>query len=155
MRVRTRLADPKAITVRDRGSNMGLDDQYRRLGFNFQLATNNQQTRIHALGQLIFSRRFVVTTDCPRTAELIGQYKWEDLTPTQREKGAEPKPNKKGMDLVDCAQYAACRYIVPPKVQLDTRSEKEAHADEIRAAIRRQIASRRAIPAHDLGSIAL
>lgn len=154
MRVRTRVADPKALPVRDRGSNQGLDDQYRRLGFLFQLGTNDVNTRVTALGQLIANRRFVVTSECMQTFEQIQQYRWEDLTPEQRERGKDPKPLKRNVDLVDAAQYVACRYIAPPKVELPLTDE-EAHAHEIRQAIRRQLVGRNATRSHDLGTIPL
>lgn len=156
MRVRTRVADPKAVTVRDRGSNMGLDDQYRRLGFNFQLGANKVDTRLHALGQLIATQRFVCTTECTQFFEQVQQYRWEDLTPDQREKGKEAAPLKKNVDLVDAAQYVAARYIPPPRVNAPDRGESETFADEVRAAIRRQLAEgRTATNPHDLGSVLL
>jgi PBSX family phage terminase large subunit len=152
MRVNWRVADPKALPVRDRGSNMGLDQQYARLGFHFNLGPNSIDTRVHSLGQLIFQRRFVVTRECPRLFEQLQNYRWEDLTPQQRAKGTEAKPLKKDVDLVDAAQYIASRYIAPPKVEVN-RSEREQDGDEIRAAIRRQLANRTATRAHDLGSL--
>jgi PBSX family phage terminase large subunit len=155
MRVRSRIADPKAIPVRDRGSNMSLRDQYRRLGFHFQLGTDNVDTRVSALGSLIAQGRFVVTEDCMQTFEQIQQYRWEDLTPDQRERGKDPKPLKKNVDLVDAAQYIACRYIAPPKFETPDRSAEQDFAADVRSAIRKQLASRTATTAHDLGSIAL
>lgn len=153
MRVRARIADPKAIPVRDRGSNMSLSDQYRRLGFSFQLGPNSIDTRVSSLGLLIAQRRFVCTEDCMELFNQIQNYRWEDLTPEQREKGREAKPLKKDVDLVDAAQYIASRYVAPPKMEDQNRSEPEQHADEIRRAISRQLSSRSATRAHDLGSI--
>lgn len=155
MKVTTRVADPKAIPVRDRGSNMSLADQYRRLGFNFQPGTNDIDTRVSSLGLLIAQRRFVCTSECMELFEQLQNYRWEDLTPEQREKGKEAKPNKKNVDLVDAAQYLACRYVAPPKFDSPDRTDAQQHADEIRLAIARQLAGRTATRAHDLGSMAL
>ncbi len=155
MRVRRRIADPQAINVRDRGTNMQLSDQYRRLGFNFVLGPSRHNDRIPMLGQLIFMRRFKVTTDCPRAYEQIKNYRWEDLTPAQRSKGidAPERPLKKNSHLVDCAQYIASRYIAPPKVS--HKSSGDEFSDQVRTAIRKQIANRGGQPNHDLGSICL
>lgn len=154
MKVRQRYADPNAINVRDRGTNMALSDQYRRLGFNFQLGASRNDDRIPALGQLIHLGRFKVTSDCPQTYERIKDYRWQDLTPQQRTKGvdAPEKPLKKNTHLVDCAQYICSRYVPPPKIALN-RSDGEQWADEVRTAIRRQITNRSAKYAHDLGSV--
>lgn len=155
MRVRTRIADPKAIPVRDRGSNMSLRDQYRRLGFHFQDGTNNVDTRVWSLGQLIFSGRFKVTDDCPRTHEQIQNYRWEDLSPLQQQKGREAKPLKKDVDLVDCAQYAACRYTQPMSItaEEEEKTPQEQLAADVAKAIRQQLASKTATRTHDLGTI--
>lgn len=158
MRVRRRIADPQAVNVRDRGTNMQLSDQYRRLGFNFELGPSKHNDRIPMLGQLIFLNRFKVTTDCPRTFEQIRDYRWADLTPAQRAKGedAPEKPLKKNSHLVDCAQYVASRYIAPPKVEYHPdESDAQAHGREVRAAIRKQIAAGREAANHDLGSVVL
>jgi PBSX family phage terminase large subunit len=155
MRPRVRIADPKAIPVRDRGSNMSLRDQYRRLGFHFQDGTNNVDTRVTALGQLIAQGRFVVTSDCMETFDQIQQYRWEDLTPDQRERGREAKPLKRNVDLVDAAQYIACRYVAPPKFDplATDLTPQEEFAQDVQAAIRRKLATRTATRAHDLGNI--
>lgn len=155
MRVTTRVADPKAIPVRDRGSNMSLRDQYRRLGYRFVDGTNNVDTRVTSLGQLIEQRRFVVTEDCMQTFEQLQQYRWEDLTPDQRERGKEAKPLKKNVDLVDAAQYVACRYVAPPRQEMPDRTPEEDYAADVQAAIKKQLRARSATRAHDLGSIAL
>lgn len=156
LRPRVRLADPKAIPVRDRGSNMSLRDQYRRLGFHFGDAANSVESRIWALGELITQGRFKLTRDCPMTHEQLLNYRWEDLTPDARAKGKEAKPLKKNVDLVDCAQYAACRFTKGPDIGPDDgKTDEEAYADEVRKTIRRQLATRTATRAHDLGSIAL
>lgn len=141
LRPRQRLADPKAVPQRDRGSNMSLRDQYRRLGFHFQNGVDNVDTRVWALGGLIFSGQFKVTDDCPRTHEQIQNYRWEDLTPLQRERGREAKPLKKNVDLVDCAQYAACRYTSAKQLEVpeDTRTPHERLSAEVRANIKRQL----------------
>lgn len=152
MRVRARIADPKAITVRDRGSNMGLDKQYQRLGYSFQLGTNDMQTRLFSLGQLIAHKRFVCTTDCMELFEQIANYRWEDLTPAAREKGREARPIKKDVDLVDAAQYLAARHINPPKLEAP-RTDVETHAQEIRDAIRNQLRQKTATAPHDLGTL--
>lgn len=152
-RVRRRIADP-VITTRDRGSNMGLDDQYRRLGYNFELGPRRIDDRLPALGQLIHTERFKVTTDCPQLFEQIRQYRWEDLTPLQRDKGRNAAPLKRNVDLVDAAQYLASRYVVQPKVELDERDEQALHQAEIHTAIRSQIRSgKTATRNHDLGSL--
>jgi hypothetical protein len=114
MNVRWRVADP-SIETRDRGSNMKLSDQYRRLGYTFAHGPKQHKDRIPMLGQLIHAKRFVVTTDCPQTHEAIKGYRWEDITPAQRAKGLDPReaPKKKNDHLVDCAQYLASRWVKP------------------------------------------
>lgn len=117
MRVSWRVADPNSLPIRDRGSNHRLSDQYRRLGFNFQLGPSRHQDRFPMLGQLISLKRFVVTKDCPRTYEAIKNYRWDDITPAMRAKGVDPpeKPLKKDDHLVDCAQYLSSRWVAPPR----------------------------------------
>lgn len=114
MKPRWRVADP-SIKTKDRGSNMGLDAQYRRLGFNFQLGPKDHKDRIPALGQLISMRRFLVTPQCPMTYEAIKNYQWEDLTTAMKQKGVEApeRPLKKDDHLVDCAQYLSSRFVRP------------------------------------------
>jgi PBSX family phage terminase large subunit len=156
MRVGQRIADPQAINVRDRGTNMALSDQYRRLGFNFQLGPSRLEDRIPALGTLILMGRFKVTTDCPMTAEALQNYRWDDLTPAQIAKGVEAKPNKKDMDLVDCCQYAASRYIAPPKIVAGSGSGDE-FTDWVWKTQRKQMQNAVRGPErnHDLGGVPL
>jgi PBSX family phage terminase large subunit len=150
-RVRTRIADPKPIATRDRGSNMTLHAQYSKLGFNFIPGTNSLDVRLPALAQLIHTRRFVVTEDCMQTFEQLKKYQWQDLTPSQQERGVEAKPLKKDVDLVDAAQYIACRYIKPPKARA---TGMDPEAAEIAMSIRRQLSGRRNAPIeHDLGTM--
>lgn len=158
-RVRQRIADP-TVTTRDRGSNMKLSDQYLRAGFNFELGPRLNKDRIPMLGQLIEDGRFRVTTDCPQTFEAIQNYKWKDLTPQQRQNGADQSPVKKDDHLVNCAQYVTSKYVPPPAIVPmeeplpgDTVEEqlRAEHQAEIRKAIREQLASKTATRAHDLG----
>ncbi len=125
MNVRWRVSDPNSLPVKDRGSNMGLDEQYRRLGFNFALGPSRHDDRIPMLGQLIVARRFLVTPNCPITYESIKNYQWEDLTPAQRTKGLDPpdRPKKKDDHPVDCAQYLSSRWVSPPRRQLEVPPE--------------------------------
>lgn len=154
MRVQWRVADPNSITVRDRGSNMGLDTQYARLGFNFALGPRNYKDRIPMLGQLITNKQFVVTKDCPRTYEAIKNYQWADLTPHMRAQGidAPEKPLKRNDHLVDCAQYLSSRYVKPlgipkPKAEM-------TFSEEVSRNIRRKLMKQGRIRYnHDLGGI--
>lgn len=147
-RVTYRVADPSSITVRDRGSNMGLDAQYARLGFHFQLGPKRPQDRIPMLGQLISNFRFKVTKDCPRTYEAIKNYQWVDLTPAQRARGEDPpdKPLKKDTHLVECAQYVSSRMVPAMKdarpIPVDL-SEREYFSREVVQNIRKQQRSQR------------
>jgi PBSX family phage terminase large subunit len=115
MNVQWRVSDPNALPVRDRGSNMTLADQYRRLGFNFQLGPSRDKDKIPMLGQLIELGRFKLTTDCPQTFEAIKDYRWEDITPHMRRKGADApeKPLKKNDHLPNCGQYLSSRWVAP------------------------------------------
>lgn len=145
--VRWRVSDP-TITTRDRGSNMSLDVQYRRLGYSFQLGPKLHKDRIPMLGNLITQRRFKVTKDCPRTFEAIKDYQWEDLTPTQRSKGADPpeKPLKKGDHLVDAAQYLASRWVAPMKDATplpQDLSEQELFSRRVQSTISKQLRRQR------------
>lgn len=152
-RVAWRVADPTIMT-RDRGSNMALHTQYARMGFNFQLGPKQHKDRIPMLGQMIHAGRFVVTSDCPQTYESIKNYKWEDISPTQRAKGIDPpeRPLKKNDHLVDCAQYLASRWVKPMKDVIP--KAPETLDDELRAAIRKQVRGRRLRPQnHDLGTL--
>lgn len=154
MRVQWRVADPNSITVRDRGSNMGLDTQYARLGFNFALGPRNYKDRIPMLGQLITNKQFVTTKDCPRFFEAVKNYQWADLTPHMRAKGidAPEKPLKRNDHLVDCGQYLSSRYVKPlliPTPQADVTLSEEIHK-----AIRNKIRNRgRVRYNHSLGGI--
>lgn len=130
-----RVADPISTPARDRGSNMALQDQYRRLGFNFHLGPRTHEERIPMLGQMIALGRFKVTTACPMTFEQIREYRWADITPAQRARGEDPpeRPHKKNEHLVDCAQYLCSRYITTPKgIIVPERS----FSDELRMSVR-------------------
>jgi PBSX family phage terminase large subunit len=142
MRVQRRIGDPKAVTQRDRGSNVKLSDQYARLGFRFQLGPSNVTDRVTALGELIAQGRFVVTTECPQLYEQLLNYRWDDLTPAQVARGTEAKPLKKDVDLVDAAQYAISNYVPPPKIK-PTEKPEQQHDREVHEAIRKQIRRRR------------
>ena len=157
MRVQRRLADPKAVGIRDRGSNISLREQYHRAGFTFALGPGSVDDRVTALGQLIYQGRFKCTTECPRLYEQILNYRWEDLTPLQQEKGRTAKPLKKDVDLVDAAQYAVSNYVAPPKVA-SRRTPEEQHSHEVHATIKKQIRARRDSMRqanHDLGGMSV
>lgn len=143
MNVRYRVADP-SIETRDRGSNMALSDQYRRLGYTFAHGPKQHKDRIPALGQLIHAKRFVLTTDCPLTYEAIKGYRWEDVTPAQRSKGVDPReaPLKKNDHLVDCAQYLASRWVKP--LGSDLVLPEESFSDEVWRMMRRKLRADRA-----------
>lgn len=112
MRVQRRIADP-SIATRDRGSMNSLESLYARHQFHFEHGPKNIPDRLPALGELIHGSRFLVTEELELTYEQIKQYRYEDLTPNQIEKGVEAKPLKKNVDLVDTAQYVASRWISP------------------------------------------
>jgi PBSX family phage terminase large subunit len=154
MNVRWRVADP-SIATRDRGTNMALSDIYRRLGYKFQHGPKSHKDRIPALGQLIHTGRFVLTTECPMTYEAIKGYRWEDITPAQRSKGVDPRevPLKKDEHLVDCSQYLASRWVRP--IHPESITEPETFSDEVWRMMRRKIRSRGhdLAPAHDLGGL--
>lgn len=160
MKVSWRTADPNIMT-RDRGTNMTLYDQYRRLGYVFNLGPREHKVRIPALGQLISQKRFVVTKECMRAYEEIREYRWEDLTPAQRDKGLDPKeqPLKKDDHLVDCAQYLASRWVKPRRVEqsLEDPNSFEQFSHEAQRAIRKQLMRKQRMArmpkAHDLGGI--
>ncbi len=156
MKVRRRIADPHSINVRDRGTNNALSDQYRRLGFNFELGPTREHERIPALGQLIAQQRFLVTSDCPQSYEQILNYRWKDLTPQQRSLGldAPAKPLKRNTHLVDCGQFVASRYIAPPKIEARVEDQRADWSQEVQRTIRQQISDRRnATSPHDLGNL--
>jgi PBSX family phage terminase large subunit len=114
MNVRRRIADP-SIATRDRGSMMALESQYLRLGYHFEHGPTKIPDRLPMLGQLIHQQRIAVTEECLQTFEQIQNYRYEDLTPQQKERGVEAKPLKKNVDIVDAAQYLASRWIPDPK----------------------------------------
>jgi PBSX family phage terminase large subunit len=159
MNVRRRIADPQAINVRDRGTNMALSDQYRKLGYSFELGPSKHDDRIPALGQLIFLKRFKVTKECPQAYEQIKNYRWKDLTPSQRARGedAPETPLKRNSHLVDCGQYIASRYIAPPRIEAQPQTPANQVDAEIQAAIRKQLARKRSQAGrnHDLGGISV
>ncbi len=153
MRVQRRIADPKAVNIRDRGSNVALRDQYVRKGFHFQLGPSDIRDRYTSLGDLIVQGRFVCTSECPRLYEQILNYRWEDMTPAARARGASAKPLKKDVDLVDAAQYVISNYTPPPKVK-PTKTPESQHDAEVHAAIRKQRnrrQTRKGRPRNDLG----
>lgn len=112
-RVSWRVADPVAMWTPDRGSNMGLNEQYRRLGYTFAKGPKDHKDRIPMLAQLIAGRRFLLTQNCPQTYEAIKGYRWEDLTAAMKRKGvdAPERPVKDNDHLVDCAQYLSSRFV--------------------------------------------
>jgi PBSX family phage terminase large subunit len=138
MNVRWRVADP-SIETRDRGSNMKLSDQYRRLGFNFAHGPKQHKDRIPMLGQLIHTNRFVLTSDCPLAYEAIKGYRWEDITPVQRSKGVDPReaPVKKNDHLVDCAQYLSSRWVKP--MSPESLERPETFSDEVWSMMRKKV----------------
>jgi PBSX family phage terminase large subunit len=143
MRVSWRVSDPNALPVKDRGTNMGLDDQYRRLGFNFVLGPSKHRDRIPMLGSLIATGRFMVTPNCPMTYEAIKNYQWEELTAAMRAKGvdAPDKPLKKGDHLVDCAQYLSSRFVAP--VFQPTEKPPQDAKEELVQAVKRDLKKKR------------
>lgn len=152
MNVTWRVSDPNAITTRDRGSNMQLQDQYRRLGFPFRLGPSQHKHRIPMLGQLISTGRFKVTKDCPQTYEAVRDYRWEDLTAAMRQKGvdAPEKPHKANDHLVDCAQYLSSRWVSPMKIARPSRDQ--TFSQEVSRIIKRNIRDKRIPqPHHDFG----
>jgi hypothetical protein len=110
MNVTRRIADP-TIATRDRGTMMSLERQYGRKGFHFEHGPKNIPQRMPMLGELIHRGQWVVTKECEQLYWQIKNYRYEDLTPTMREKGNEAKPLKKDVDLVDAAQYIASRKL--------------------------------------------
>jgi PBSX family phage terminase large subunit len=135
MRVSRRIADP-SIATRDRGSMNSLESLYARHQFHFEHGPKNIPDRLPALGELIHGTpRFLVTEECEMLYEQIKQYRYEDLTPNQIEKGVEAKPLKKNVDLVDASQYIASRWISPAvtrprrvqrsNVRIESEADKE------------------------------
>jgi Phage terminase large subunit len=142
MRVQRRIADPKPISMRDRGVNTTLADQYRRLGFRFQLGPSNIGDRVTWLGDMIARRAFVVTRECSQTYEQILGYRWEDLTPDAIAKGKRANPLKRDVDLVDAAQYAVSNYVAPPPIK-PAGTPQQQLARDVWAATRKQIHQKR------------
>jgi PBSX family phage terminase large subunit len=142
-RVPWRVADPVAMWTKDRGSNMGLNEQYRRLGYIFQPGPKDHKDRIPMLGQLIAGRRFLLTKNCPQTFEAIKNYQWEDLTTSMKQKGvdAPERPLKKEDDLVDCAQYLSSRFISPKKAAAEFAPQ--TFGEEVTQNIKKQLARKR------------
>jgi PBSX family phage terminase large subunit len=154
MKVDWRVSDPGSLPVRDRGSNMSLQDQYRRLGFNFTLGPRRHVDRIPMLGQLIHMKRFKVTRNCPQAYEQIKNYKWEEITPAMRTKGVDPpeRPLKKDDHLVDCAQYLSSRWVRPMAPR--ARPREETFSQEVYRTIRKNLREKRiAHPSHDIGVV--
>lgn len=154
MNVRWRVADPN-INTRDRGTNMMLSDQYRRLGFNFNLGPRTHKERIPMLAQMIATGRFVLTKNCPQAYEQIKNYRWEDITPAARAKGADPQERPLTVDdhLVDCAQYLCSRFVNPIRLEVP---ENEDWSSEVHRKIKQQIKRKqqlRRVPQHDLGGM--
>ncbi len=153
MRIQRRIADPKPISMRDRGTNITLSEQYQRQGFRFQLGPASINDRTTFLGDMIAQGRFVCTRECPRLYEQLLGYRWEDLTPDAIAKGRVANPLKKDVDLVDAAQYAVSNYVAPPPVKRATTWEAQHHLD-VHALFRKQRharRSRKARPTNDLG----
>jgi hypothetical protein len=142
MRVQRRIADPKPISMRDRGTNVTLTEQYKRLGFNFQLGPSHVGDRTSWLGDMIAQGRFVVTRECPRTYEQLLGYRWEDMTPDAIAKGKVANPLKKDVDLVDAAQYAVSNYVAPPK-RVAATTYQQQHTNDVHALIQKQIRNKR------------
>ena len=148
MAVRRRISDPGSLPVRDRGSNMSLQDQYRREGFNFQLGPKLPKDRVPMLGLLIAQKRFLLTDACPQTAEQIQEYRWEEITTAMKRGGkdAPEKPVKGGDDLVDCAQYVSSQWISPEAVhpKLPVKEGWAGESEQIWRKTRQQINRQRA-----------
>lgn len=156
MSVQQRIADPKAVNHRDRGSNRRLSDLYARQGYNFSLGPGGIDDRVWGLGELIANGRFVVTNECVRIYEQLLNYRYEDLTPAQMDRGTTAKPLKKDVDLVDAAQYAVSRYVPPAKVEKPPPDPETQHDLEIHALIRKQVqerARKNAQSSSDLGML--
>lgn len=139
MNVKWRVADPGAINVRDRGSNMRLSDQYRRLGYHFALGPKDDKDRIPMLGQLIQMRRFLLTPRCEKTYEAIKGYQWEDLTPAMKRKGvdAPERPLHHNTHLVCCAQYLSSKFVQPPR--LSPKHIPRTFGEEVTMAAKKQL----------------
>lgn len=143
MNVRWRVADPNSLPVKDRGTNMGLDEQYRRLGFRFALGPSKHDDRIPMLGQLISLKRFLLTPEGPQTYEAIKNYQWEDLSSAMKQKGADApeRPLKRDDHLVDCAQYLSSRWVKPFKAA--PGHERLTPGQEVSRSIKKHLAQKR------------
>lgn len=155
--VRWRVADPN-INTRDRGTTMSLHAQYARHHYNFQLGPRTHKDRIPMLGNLIASKQFVVTENCPCTYEAIKQYRWEDLSTAARKKGedAPERPVKANDHLVDCAQYVSSRWAGPIQKPIEPDEEltaAELFSRDVRATIRQNIVRNRVSSQCDLGPV--
>lgn len=153
MNVNWRVADPN-VNTRDRGTNMRLSDQYRRLGFYFQLGPRQHADRIPMLQQLITMKRFVVTEGAMQAYEQIKNYRWEDVTPAARAKGADPReaPLKKDDHLVDCAQYLSSRWVSP--VRQGVPLHEETFSTKAQKLIRQKLGGvRETTPGNELGMV--
>ena len=138
MRVTWRVGDPNAITQRDRGTAIPLQQQYARLGYNFALGAANQDTRIWQLGRLINLHRFAVSEDLHELTESLKNYQWKDLSPAQRARGEDPRsqPLKKGTDLVEASQFIAGRYL--PFREKPYEPPPQSWSDEVWRDVRKQ-----------------
>lgn len=159
MLVRWRVADPNAVTQRDRGSAIQLATQYSKQGYTFNLGASSHQDRIPALAHLIYLRRFKLSRQaCPKTFEAIKNYQWKDLTPAQRARGEDPsqEPLKKNTHLVECAQYVAGKEA--PMLPVHRRNAPKDFNEEVHRTIRKNIRDkhqRRLQQRHGLGGITL
>jgi hypothetical protein len=160
-----RVADPNAITVRDRGTMVSLKAQYRREGFFYNLGPSHQDDRLPMLGALIARDRLRISSKCPTMREQIEGYRWESLTAAMKRKIGEEnevygpeRPNKEKVDLVDCAQYLSTRLVKNPKKKVIEVKEYASEAEE-RAAwvhkmnardlgLRKRVQSRNEIGVH-------
>lgn len=142
MNVRWRVADPSIMTV-DRGNNMALHEQYRRLGYRFALGPKNHKDRIPALGQMISMKRFLLTPNCPMTYEAIKNYQWEDLSTAMKQKGvdAPERPLKSNDHLVDCSQYLCSRFIKP--LRPEPGKESLTFGQEVSKNIKRTLSQKK------------
>jgi PBSX family phage terminase large subunit len=155
--VRWRVSDP-SIQVRDRGTNMSLADQYRRLQYNFQLGPRTHKDRIPMLGNLIATRQFLVTDKLPLAYEAIKGYRWEDLSAAARAKGqdAPERPVKANDHIVDSAQYVSSRWAgrpTAPQRDEKPKTQWEQFSDDARTLIRRNMAQRVQSPGSTIGSV--
>ena len=82
------------------------------------------------LGELIHTGKFVCTKELEQLYWQIKNYRYEDLTPHQREKGAEAKPLKKDVDLVDAAQYIASRSLPDLEVRAIDPVQQQLQSDD-------------------------